>query len=654
MSKERKPASRAAPSSRTPQSDGVAAAAEGELAVAAVSPQVGEPVLTAPSGPDARPGISPKMEQLIALFREQNAVLAAVSAGHAIDPSRRPSSPIPLAWAQATAAGQQTVGVTLVAAPPSVAGTAPSAADGHPVDAETASARILEEVARVSGFPAGDLRSEQTIVADLGLDSLMITDLFTRLGQDFPQITVEPTDLSPTITVGELIGYLQARLGSPAPSVMASAVTATVVVAPAPTLAPPAPTLAPPAAAPAAVASEAYRIEEFPEVKTLFEQIRQAEELGLTNPYFMVNDGVARGTTRLDGREVINFSSYNYLGLSGHPTVVGAVQDAVARYGSSVSASRMLSGEKPIHHELESELAALLGTQDALVLVSGHATNVTLIGHLIGPGDLVIHDALAHNSILEGCKLSGATRRPFPHNDHAGLDALLGKIRHQYRRVLILIEGVYSMDGDVPDLPAFIAVKKKHHALLMIDEAHSIGVLGAHGAGIGEYFQVDRGDVELWAGTMSKSLASCGGYVAGSRELIRFLRYTTPGFIYSAGITPANTAAALAALRQMRAEPALLTRLHEGARLFLSLAKAAGIDTGDSHDSPVIPCILRNSLKSIRLSNALLRRGINVYPIMYPAVPEELSRLRFFVTASHTEEQIRYTVNAIAEELRAL
>jgi 8-amino-7-oxononanoate synthase len=413
-------------------------------------------------------------------------------------------------------------------------------------------------------------------------------------------------------------------------------------------------TAAAPATAHPSFASDAYRIEEFPEVKAIADRLRAAEQMGLTNPYFMVNDGIARGTTVLDGQEVINFSSYNYLGLSGHPTVVAAVQAAVARYGSSVSASRMLSGEKPIHGELEAELAELLGTPDALVLVSGHATNVTVIGHLVGPGDLVIHDALAHNSILGGCKLSGATRRPFPHNDHAGLDALLDKIRHQYRRVLILIEGVYSMDGDIPDLPAFIAVKKKHHALLMIDEAHSIGVLGRHGGGIGEHFGVDRGDVDLWAGTLSKSLASCGGYIGGSNELIRFLRYTAPGFIYSAGITPANTAASLAALRQMRSEPELITRLRDRSQLFLSLAKAAGIDTGESHESPVVPCILRDSQKSLRLSNALLRRGINVYAIMYPAVPEELARLRFFVTACHSEEQIHYTVKTITEELAAL
>jgi 7-keto-8-aminopelargonate synthetase-like enzyme len=307
-----------------------------------------------------------------------------------------------------------------------------------------------------------------------------------------------------------------------------------------------------------------------------------------------------------------------------------------------------------VHQQLETELAALLGTEGAIALTSGHATNVTVIGHIVGPGDLVIHDSLAHNSIVEGAKLSGATRRPFPHDDAAALDDILAATRHQYRRVLIVIEGVYSQDGDIPDLPAVIAVKRKHHALLMIDEAHSIGVLGATGGGIGEHFAVDRADVELWSGTMSKALAGCGGYVAGSRALIQHLKYTTPGFIYSVGMTPSNAAASLAALRQMRYEPELFERLHRHSRLFLTQAVEAGLDTGDSCDTPIIPCIVGDSIKTLKLSNALLTRGINVNPILYPAVPEDQARLRFFVTSCHTEDQIRYTVKTTAEELALL
>lgn len=486
------------------------------------------------------------------------------------------------------------------------------------------------EVARVSGFPAAALTATQTIAGDLGFDSIMITDLFGGLRRAFPGLVVEPDWFTPGRTLGEVIDHVTAhRVPGSRPAV-------TPVPDPEPAVAP------------------EFRIADFPEVQALAARLTAAEGLGVTNPYFLVNDGVTRDTSTIDGAEVLNFSSYNYLGMSGHPAVVSAVQDAVARYGSSCSASRVLSGEKPVHRELEAALAGLLGTDDAIALVSGHATNVTVIGHLLGEGDLVVHDSLAHDSILQGCALSGATRRPFPHNDHAALDALLTAIRSRYRRVLILIEGVYSQDGDIPDLPAMIAVKKKHQALMMIDEAHSIGVLGATGGGIGEHFGVDRDDVELWSGTMSKALAGCGGYVAGSAELIRFLKYTTPGFVYSVGMTPMNAAASLAAIRQMRAEPEALGRLRRNSRLFLQLAADAGIDTGDSGDTPVIPCIVGDSLRTLALSGALLRRGINVNPILYPAVPENLARLRFFVTSCHTEDQIRSTVAALAEELGAL
>jgi 7-keto-8-aminopelargonate synthetase-like enzyme len=266
----------------------------------------------------------------------------------------------------------------------------------------------------------------------------------------------------------------------------------------------------------------------------------------------------------------------------------------------------------------------------------------------------VIHDSLAHDSIMQGCALSGATRRPFPHNDPAALDEMLSRIRGQYRRVLIIIEGVYSQDGDIADLPSFIDVKRKHGALLMIDEAHSIGVLGKTGAGIGEHFGVDRADVELWSGTMSKALAGCGGYVAGDRELVEFLKYTTPGFVYSVGMPPPTAAASLAAIRTIRSEPEHLRQLEALSRLFLNLARDAGLDTGDSEGTPIIPVIVGNSLTALKLSDALQQRRINVNPILYPAVPEDKTRLRFFVTSCHSDDQIRYTVKTVAEELASV
>ena len=239
-----------------------------------------------------------------------------------------------------------------------------------------------------------------------------------------------------------------------------------------------------------------------------------------------------------------------------------AAKEAIDRYGTSVSASRVASGERPVHRELEKELARLLGVEDSIALVSGHAANVTTIGHLFGKNDLVLYDALIHNSVLQGCALSEASHRAFPHCNWEALDAMLREARSNYRRVLIVIEGLYSMDGDIPELPAFIEVKKRHRALLMVDEAHSIGVLGKRGRGIAEHFAVNPADVDLWMGTLSKSLASCGGYIAGCRALIEYLKYTAPGFVYSVGMTPANAAAALAATRLLMAEPQRVTRLH--------------------------------------------------------------------------------------------
>ncbi|OLD07947.1 MAG: hypothetical protein AUI90_08200, partial [Deltaproteobacteria bacterium 13_1_40CM_3_69_14] len=390
-----------------------------------------------------------------------------------------------------------------------------------------------------------------------------------------------------------------------------------------------------------------YRIDQFPEVQELEQRLGLATAFGLKNPYFNVHERVTNDTSVIGGRTVINWSSYNYLGFSGDTNVTRAAQEAVARYGTSVSASRVASGEKPLHRELEQELAAFLGTEDSVVTVSGHGVFVTTIATLMKDGDLVLHDALAHDCIMTGAKLSGAKRRPFPHNDWRALEKQLQQLRPHYRRVLIAIEGVYSMDGDFPELPKFIELKKKYGCLLLVDEAHSIGVMGKTGAGIGEHFGVNRADVDLWMGTLSKSFASCGGYVCGTKQLVQFLKYTAGGFVYSVGISPANTAAALEALRQLKAHPEKVARLHERASLFLRLAKEKGIDTGFSERSAVIPAILGNSLHALSVSDALKHRGINVQPILYPAVEETAARLRFFCTATHTEQQIRETVQVL-------
>ncbi|RPJ17185.1 MAG: aminotransferase class I/II-fold pyridoxal phosphate-dependent enzyme, partial [Deltaproteobacteria bacterium] len=324
---------------------------------------------------------------------------------------------------------------------------------------------------------------------------------------------------------------------------------------------------------------ECLPFEEFPEYRNLQQIMRGMKARGIDNPYFRMHEGAAADAPISEGREVITFSRYNYLGMSGDPVVSQAAKDAIDRYGTSVSASRIASGERPLHREIEKEIADLIGTEDSLVFVSGHATNVTTIGHLFGKPDLIVHDALIHNSVLQGCQLSQATHLSFPHNNWQALDMILRESRPRFRRTLIVIEGVYSMDGDIPDLPEFIKIKNRHGAFLMVDEAHSIGVLGKKGGGIGEHFEINPADVELWMGTLSKSFASCGGYIAGSRALIEYLKYTAPGFVYSVGMPPPNVSAALAAIRLRKKEPERLARLHELSGLFLRLARERGLNT---------------------------------------------------------------------------
>jgi 8-amino-7-oxononanoate synthase len=379
-----------------------------------------------------------------------------------------------------------------------------------------------------------------------------------------------------------------------------------------------------------------------------------AARLGIGSPYFKNHDGIAGGRTLIGGREYLNFSSYNYLGLSGHHYVSDAAKSAVDQYGTSVSASRAVSGERPLHRELETAIARAYDVDDAVVFVSGHATNVTAIGHLFGPRDLILHDALIHNSTLQGIQLAGARRLPFPHNDWAALDELLSQQRREFERVLIVVEGIYSMDGDYPDLPRFIDIKRRHKAFLMIDEAHSFGVMGATGLGIREHFSLAGDAVDIWMGTLSKTLAGCGGYIAGTTALVEHLKFLAPGFLYSVGMAPPLAAASLAALEYLLRDPGRVATLRARGALFLKLAQEAAIDTGTSAGISVIPAIVGSSTRAARLSEALFERGINVQPILYPAVPEKLARLRFFMSCEHSEADIRTAVSTLAAELAAI
>ncbi len=389
-----------------------------------------------------------------------------------------------------------------------------------------------------------------------------------------------------------------------------------------------------------------------PEVRADLDMIRRAgEALGIANPYFRAHSGVAGATTEIDGRTYDNFVSYNYLGLNGDPRVNAAAKEAIDRYGTSVSASRIVSGERPIHQQLERALADVYQADDCLTLVSGHATNVTVIGHLVERGDLVIHDALSHNSIVQGALMSGAQRIVFPHNDMDELDRMLGQTRAGANRALIVVEGHYSMDGDVPDLPRLIEIARRHRAHLMVDEAHSLGVLGKRGYGIFEHWGVDPREVDVWMGTLSKTLSSCGGYIAGSQGLIDYLRQSAPGFIYSVGLPPPVAAAALCSLELMIAEPWRVERLQANAAVFIAAARACGIDTGPAIGSAILSANTRSSILAVRAADELHRVGINIQPIIYPAVPENAARLRFFLSVDHTPLRLERLAGEVASAL---
>lgn len=396
------------------------------------------------------------------------------------------------------------------------------------------------------------------------------------------------------------------------------------------------------------------RFEDLPEYRQIRMQQLAGELVKIDNPFYRTHDSGAGAKTEIDGRHVANFASYDYLGANRHPSVHARVRDALDRYGISASASRVVAGERPVHRELEARLADTYGVADAVVFVSGYLTNVTTLGTILGPEDLVIHDEFIHNSALAGIKLSGAARRFFRHNDTAHLEELLLDFSGKFRRILVIVEGIYSMDGDLADLPRLVELRARYGFWLMVDEAHALGVLGPGGRGTHEHFGMDPTCVDIWMGTLSKTTSSCGGYIAGSEVLTTILKGAAGGFVYSVGLAPALAAGALASLDLLASEPGRVARLRRNGRLFLDLARQAGLDTGLSQGHSVVPVIVGDSLRAARLSNDLLAAGVNVLPIIHPAVPEGQARLRFFITSEHDEGQIRETVALTAKLLDGL
>lgn len=374
-------------------------------------------------------------------------------------------------------------------------------------------------------------------------------------------------------------------------------------------------------------------------------------KMGMANPLFLPADRAAKATIHINGKDYINFSTYDYLDINTHPDITEIVTETARVFGTSAGASRLVGGERSPHRLLENAISEFLGTEDCIVYVSGHATNVSTLGFLFGPRDMILYDTLAHNSLSQGARLSGAARYAYAHNDCDDLERLLKAKRAEHKRAVIVTEGLFSMDGNIPDIPRLIQLKKQYDCMLLVDEAHSFGTIGEHGGGVREYFNIDPNDVDMWMSTLSKTLCGCGGYIAGRHDLIEHLKHGSPGFVFSVGLSPVLAVASLTALKILQREPERVHKLQHISQYFLSYAKSKGLNTGGAQGYAIVPVITGDSMVTGFLATQLFSRGIYVMPITFPAVKEGEARLRFFLSASQTEENVRKTLDALVEEL---
>jgi 8-amino-7-oxononanoate synthase len=384
--------------------------------------------------------------------------------------------------------------------------------------------------------------------------------------------------------------------------------------------------------------SESTRTDVFAKVRghERAEQLRAAREADLL-PYFRRLEGPAGPVVEMEGAERVMLGSNNYLGLTGDPRVMQGARDALERYGTGLTGSRLLNGTIDLHLELERELAEWMGSEDAIVFTTGHQANVGTLGTILGPGDTVIADSADHASILDGCLLSRAKLRPFRHNRLDKLAKQLDRAAADGGGVLVVVDGVFSMEGDVAPLPEIADLCARHGARLMVDEAHAAGVLGARGAGTSELLGVeDR--VDLRMGTFSKSLASCGGFIAGSHEVVDYLRIASRAFLFTAAAVPAAVGAALAALRIVRSDegPQLFARALENASYLRSGLRELGLKTVD-HEvvTPIVPVLVEDDWKAVLLWRALYDAGVYVNVAIHPAVAPGGALLRTSVMATH-------------------
>jgi 8-amino-7-oxononanoate synthase len=368
-------------------------------------------------------------------------------------------------------------------------------------------------------------------------------------------------------------------------------------------------------------------------------------------PYFREIQSDQDTVVLIDGKKVLMFGSNSYLGLTNHPRVKAAAIAAIEKYGTGCAGSRFLNGTLDIHIQLEERLARLVNKDAALCYSTGFQVNLGVVSLLAGRNDYLLLDELDHASIIEGSRLSFSKVLKFAHNDMNALESKL-KVCDKDRIKLIVVDGVFSMEGDIVRLPELVNLAEKYNASVMVDDAHSLGILGKNGSGTASHFGLTD-KVDLIMGTFSKSFASLGGFIAADKEVINFIKHNSRSLIFSASMTPASTATVLTTLDIMENEPERIQHLWDITKLALDGFNAAGFDTGKS-ETPIIPLFIRDDIKALQLTTNLLADGIFVNPVVSPAVPKEDSLIRYSLMATHTREQVEISVEKITKAAKNL
>lgn len=375
-----------------------------------------------------------------------------------------------------------------------------------------------------------------------------------------------------------------------------------------------------------------------------YNQPQEIKEKGLY-PYFREIQSEQDTVVMMDGKELLMFGSNSYMGLTNHPKVKEAAANAIGKYGTGCAGSRFLNGNLDLHAELEREIADFVGKEEALVFSTGFQANLGVASALIGRHDFVIIDECVHASIIDGCRLSFGQILRYDHNEMHSLENILKRVQNEPGIKLIITDGVFSMEGDIANLPGIVSLAKKYGASIMTDDAHALGVIGENGKGTASHFGLVD-EVDIIMGTFSKSLASLGGFIASSSNIINYLRHHSRSLIFSASIPPSAAASALASLRIIKSEPERITKLWDNTRYALEMLNAAGFDTG-STETPIIPIFIRDNELTFLFTRMLTDEGVFVNPVVSPAVKNGNTLLRFSLMATHSKKEIETAVKKI-------